>query len=63
MTNLEVKFDEWEWKEELRKLTLEDVGLGKTSKTFNHRLLLTNFISSSYNQCCWSHDITHCFCD
>ena len=32
MTNLEVKFKEWEWEEGLHVLTLEDVGLGKTFK-------------------------------
>ena len=30
MTSLEVKFEEWEWEEELHVFTLEDVGLGKT---------------------------------
>ena len=34
LTCLEVKFYAWEWEEELRKLTLEDVGLGKTAKAF-----------------------------
>ena len=42
MTNLEVKFDEWQWEEELSVLTLEDVGLGRTfveSSQFNTVLL------------------------
>ena len=30
LISLEVKFHVWEWEEELRKLTLEDVGLGRT---------------------------------
>ena len=28
LSSLEVKYHEWEWEEELRKLDLEDVGLG-----------------------------------
>ena len=31
MTNLEVKFEEWQWEEELHVLTLEEVGLGRYS--------------------------------
>ena len=30
LTNLEVKFKEWEWEQGLHVFTLEDVGLGKT---------------------------------
>ena len=30
LTCIETKFYVWEWEEELRKLTLEDVGLGRT---------------------------------
>ena len=33
LTSLEVKFHVWEWEEELRKLNLENVGLGNTSKS------------------------------
>ena len=29
---MEVKFHVWEWEEELRKLNLENVGLGNTPK-------------------------------
>ena len=38
---MEVKFNVWEWEEELRKLYLEDVGLGKTTKAkaFNPNLV------------------------
>ena len=42
MTRLEVKFDEWQWEEELSVLPLEDVVLGKTfveSSQFNTVLL------------------------
>ena len=28
LTNIEVKFEEWQWEEELNVLTLEEVGLG-----------------------------------
>ena len=28
LTNLEVKFEEWQWEEELHVLTMEEVGLG-----------------------------------
>ena len=28
LTSLDQKFEEWQWEEELRVLTLEDVGLG-----------------------------------
>ena len=31
LTSLEVKFDVWEWEEKVRKLYLEDMGLGKTN--------------------------------
>ena len=27
---LEVEFDEWQWEEELKVFSLEDVGLGKS---------------------------------
>ena len=36
----EVKFNEWEWEEETEVITLEHVGLGKTSKTFIHRFII-----------------------
>ena len=31
LTSLEVEFHEWKWEEELRKLNLENVGLGKAT--------------------------------
>ena len=39
LTSSEVKSNVWEWEEELRKLNLENIGLGKTTKTksYNHR--------------------------
>ena len=58
---MEEKFHEWEWEEELRKLDLEDVGLGEISEAFIHIFVITIF--SSDNQFCWSCSIAYCFCD
>ena len=75
LTSLVVKFHSWEWEEEVRKLYLEDIGLGKTNQNKSNiqsskswspvglMLIFTNFISSSDNQCCRSWNITYCFCD
>ena len=40
---MEVKFHVWEWEEELRKLNLENVGLGITSK--KHLILMIKVIT------------------
>ena len=60
LSSLEVKYHEWEWEEELRKLDLEDVGLGEISEAFIHILVITIF--SSDNQFCWSWSIPWHFC-
>ena len=43
---MEVKFHVWEWEEELRKLNLENVGLGNTSK--KHLILMIKVITQLY---------------
>ena len=46
MTNLEVKFKEWEWEQGLHVFTLEDVGLGKTFVNLSQ--LITFLISALF---------------
>ena len=46
MTNLEVKFKEWEWEQRLHVLTLEDVGSGKTFVDLSQ--LITFLISALF---------------
>ena len=45
LTSLEIKFDEWQWEEELKVFTLEEVGLG-ISEVIRQKLFSTIFFSA-----------------
>ena len=63
LTSLEVKFDKWQWKEELSVLTLEDVGLGITFVESSQFITVLLHPFSYNNKCCWTWIINNRFYD